>query len=169
LVRASIAPANKASTRPVVKLLLENGEEYPEAAKLTFVDNAVDTQSGTVRVRAVLPNPEAQLLPGQFIRARIEGVSLANVVSVPRKSVMSSAQGKFVWIVAAQDQIEMRPVQVGRAMRNNIVVTQGLLPGDRLVVEGVLKVQPGAKVSPISVDAASRQVEVEAKQGKEPA
>ena len=118
LLRASLAPANKAPVRPVVKLLLENGEEYPEAAKLTFVDNAIDTQSGTVRVRAVLPNPEAQLLPGQFIRARIEGVTLSNVVSIPRKSVMSSAQGRFVWIVAAEDKIEIRPVQIGRGMGN---------------------------------------------------
>lgn len=174
LVRASIAPANKGNARPLVKLLLESGEEYPEAAKLTFVDNAIDTQSGTVRVRAVLPNPEAQLLPGQFIRARIEGVSLANAVAVPRKSVMTSAQGRFVWIVAADDRIEMRPVQVGRAMGNNIVVTQGLAPGDRFVVEGVLKVQPGIQVSTVSVDAVSRQAEVDArkvvtKQGKEPA
>lgn len=157
LLRTSLAPANRTAVRPVVKLLLENGEEYPEAAKLTFVDNAVDTQSGTVRVRAVLPNPEAQLLPGQFIRARIEGVTLSNVVSIPRKSVMSNAQGRFVWIVAAEDKIEIRPVQLGRGIGNHILVTQGLTPGDRYVVDGVLKVYAGIKVSPVSVDAASRQ------------
>jgi membrane fusion protein (multidrug efflux system) len=100
-------------------------------------------------------------------------VTLANVVSVPRKSVMSSAQGRFVWIVAAQDKIEMRPVQIGQSMGNNIVVTQGLEVGDRYVVEGVLKVQPGIQVSAVSVDATTRQAsdekKVEVKKGKEPA
>jgi membrane fusion protein (multidrug efflux system) len=160
LLRTSLAPASK-SPAPVVKLLLEDGSEYPDAAKLTFVDNAVDVQSGTVRVRAVLKNSAAQLIPGQFVRARVEGVTLANVVAIPRKAVMSSAQGSFVWIVGAEDKIEMRPVQVGRTMRNDVVVTSGLSQGDRYVVEGVLKVQPGIQVSAVSVDAATRQAEGE--------
>jgi len=173
LIRNTLAPASKAAP-PVVKLLLDDGREYADAAKVTFVDNAVDRSSGTVRVRAVLKNPEAQLIPGQFVRARIEGVALTNVVAIPRKAVMSSAQGRFVWIVGAEDKIEMRPVQVGRGMANNVVVTDGLKPGDRYVVEGVLKVQPGAPVSAVSVDAASRHVEsapkkVEPKKEKEPA
>ena len=173
LIRNTLAPASKAAP-PVVKLLLDDGREYADAAKVTFVDNAVDRNSGTVRVRAVLKNPEAQLIPGQFVRARIEGVALANVVAIPRKAVMSSAQGRFVWIVGAENKIEMRPVQVGRGMANNVVVTDGLKPGDRYVVEGVLKVQPGAPVNAVSVDAASRQVEsvpkkVEPKKEKEPA
>jgi len=173
LLRASLSPATNSTkknpTPPIVKLLLENGAEYPEAAKLTFVDNAVDTQSGTVRVRAVLSNPEAQLLPGQFIRARVEGVTLSNVVAIPRKAIMSSAQGRFVWLVAAEEKIEFRPVQIGRTMGNNVVVTEGLNQGDRYVVEGVLKVQPGIKVSAVSVDAASRQAETPARKGKEEA
>ena len=158
LIRGSLAPANRAAA-PNVKLLLENGSEYADSAKVTFVDNAVDVNSRTVRVRAVLPNPEGQLIPGQFIRARVEGVMLTNVVAIPRKAVMSSAQGSFVWIVGAGDKVEMRPVQIGRTMGNNIVVTNGLEPGDRYVIEGVLKVQPGVRVSAVSVDAASRQAE----------
>jgi membrane fusion protein, multidrug efflux system len=158
LIRASLAPASKAAA-PNVKLLLENGSEYADSATVTFVDNAVDVNSGTVRVRAVLRNPEGQLIPGQFIRARVEGVTLTNVVSIPRKAVMSSAQGPFVWIVGAEEKVEMRPVQLGRSMGNNIVVTNGLAAGDRYVVEGVLKVQPGVQVSAVSIDAASRQAE----------
>ncbi len=161
LLRNSLAPANK-QPAPVVKLLLDDGSEYPDAAKLTFVDNAVDVQTGTVRVRAVLGNKSAQLIPGQFVRARVEGVTLANVVSIPRKAVMSSAQGSFVWIVGADDKVEMRPVQVGRGMRNDVVITSGLAAGDRYVVDGVLKVQPGIQVSAVSVDAATRQAEGEA-------
>ena len=173
MLRNSLAPATRAKTPPVVKLLLDEGSEYPDAARLTFVDNAVDRSSGTVRVRAVLGNPAGQLIPGQFIRARIEGATLANVVTIPRKAVLTNAQAHFVWVVAAGEKIEMRPVQVGRNMGNNIVITQGLADGDRVVVEGVLKVRPGVQVSAVSVDAAMRQVEApkaaQPKQGDEPA
>jgi membrane fusion protein, multidrug efflux system len=158
MIRASLAPANKASA-PTAKLLLESGQEYPVTAKVTFVDNAVDINSGTVRVRAVLDNPEAQLIPGQFIRARVEGVQLSNVVSVPRKAVMSSAQGQFIWLVNGEEKVEFRPVRLGRSMGNNIIVTEGLAPGDRYIVEGVLKVQPGIQVSAVSMDAATKQAE----------
>ena len=169
LIRASLAPATQSKTPPVVKLMLDEGGEYPEAAKLTFVDNAVDRASGTVRVRAVLNNPSAQLIPGQFVRARIEGASLANATSIPRKAVMTSAQGRFVWVVGAGEKIEMRPVQMGRSLGNNVIVTQGLAEGERVVVEGVLKVQPGIQVSAVSVDATTRQVEAQPKKGEEAA
>ena len=169
MIRTSIAPATQAKTPPVVKLMLDEGGEYPEAAKLTFVDNAVDRASGTVRVRAVLNNPNAQLIPGQFIRARIEGASLANAMSIPRKAIMTSAQGRFVWVVGAGEKIEMRPVQISRSLGNNTVITQGLAAGDRVVVEGVLKVQPGIQVSAVSVDAATRQVEAQPAKGEEAA
>lgn len=158
IIRGSLAPANKAAP-PSVRLLLESGQEYPDSAKVTFVDNAVDLNSGTVRVRAVLKNPEAQLIPGQFIRARVEGVQLSNVVAVPRKAVMSSAQGQFIWVVNGEQKVEFRPVQVGRSMGNNIIVTEGLAPGDRYIVEGVLKVQPGIQVSAVSPDAPTKQAE----------
>jgi membrane fusion protein (multidrug efflux system) len=156
LLRNALIPAAqnaKNASAPSVKLLLEDGNEYPEAAKLTFVDNAVDPNSGTVRVRAVLKNPASQLIPGQFIRARVEGVSLADVVAIQRKAVMNSPEGRFVWLVAAGEKIEFRPVQVGRGFGNNIIITQGLAPGDRVVVEGVMKMQPGAVVSAVPFDA----------------
>lgn len=155
LLRNAIAPSSNSA--PTVKLLLDEGTQYPDAAKLTFVDNAVDPDSGTVRVRAVLKNASAQLIPGQFVRAKVEGVTLANVVSVQRKAVMNGPQGRFVWLVAAGDKIEFRPVQVGRGFGNNVVVTQGLAPGDRVVVEGVMKVQPGAPVTAVPIDGAAQQ------------
>jgi membrane fusion protein (multidrug efflux system) len=150
IIRGSLAPA---------RLLLESGQEYPDSAKVTFVDNAVDVNSGTVRVRAVLKNTDAQLIPGQFIRARVEGVKLSNVVAVPRKAVMSSAQGQFIWLVNGEQKVEFRPVQVGRSFGNNIIVTEGLAPGDRYIIEGVLKVQPGIQVSAVSPEAPAKQAE----------
>lgn len=170
IIRGSLAPANHVAP-PTVRLVLESGQEFPDSAKVTFVDNAVDVNSGTVRVRAVLKNPEAQLIPGQFIRARVEGVQLSNVVAVPRKAVMSSAQGQFIWLVNGEQKVELRPVRVGRSFGNDIIVTEGLAPGDRYIVEGVLKVQPGIQVSAVSPDAPTKQAEQQpaAKASKETA
>jgi membrane fusion protein (multidrug efflux system) len=166
LIRNSLADKSSALN---VKLLLEGGQEHPGSAKLTFVDNEVDPGSGTVRVRAVLPNAEARLIPGQFIRARVEGVSLTNVVSIPRKAMMSGPQGPFVWLVGKDEKVEIRPVKVGRSMGNNVMVTNGLAAGERYIIEGVMKVQPGAPVNAVSVDAAAKQAESEAQSFEEPA
>lgn len=158
LLRNGLAPANKNARPPGVKLILEDGREYPQAAQLTFVDNAVEVGSGTVRVRAVMPNADAQLIPGQFIRARVEGVMLSHVVSIPRKALMAGPQGAFVWLVGADSKAQMRPVQVGRSMGNNVIVTDGLQPGDRYIVEGVMKVmQPGIQVSAVTAEEAARK------------
>jgi membrane fusion protein, multidrug efflux system len=166
LIRNSLA--DKSSTLNV-KLLLEGGQEHPGSARLTFVDNEVDPGSGTVRVRAVLPNAEARRIPGQFIRARVEGVSLTNVVSIPRKAMMSGPQGPFVWLVGKDEKVEIRPVKVGRSMGNNIMVTNGLAAGERYIVEGVMKVQPGAPVNAVSADAQAKQAESETQSVEEPA
>jgi membrane fusion protein (multidrug efflux system) len=167
LIRGSLAPGRESALS--VKLLLEGGEEYPEHATLTFLDNAVERDSGTVRARAVLKNPNGQLIPGQFIRAKVEGVTLTNVVRIPRKAVMSGPQGRFVWVIDGEEKVEFRPVQVGRSLGNDIIVTDGLVAGDRFIVEGVLKVQPGIEVSAVAVDAPTQQANAPAQSVQEPA
>lgn len=163
LIRTSLVPAGKAAA-PIVKIVLDEGGEYPDAAKVTFVDNAVDVASGTVRVRAVLPNSESKLLPGQFVRAKVEGVSLTNVVAVPRKAVVVNAQGAFMFMVGEDQKAQMRPVQIGRNRGNDVLVTSGLNAGDRYIVEGAfMRVQPGMQVNTVSIDGVSRQAESEPK------
>lgn len=165
MIRSELAPANRSARPPGVKLILENGSEYPQAAQVTFVDNAVDVNSGTVRVRAVMPNKDAQLIPGQFLRAKVEGVVLSNVVSVPRKAVISGPQGSFVWVVGADSKAQPRPVQVGRGIGNNVIVTDGLKAGDRYIVEGVMKVmQPGIQVSAVSAEEAASKAQAAPKE-----
>lgn len=163
LIRGGLAPA-KTAVAPVVKLLLDDGSEYADAAKVTFVDNAVERSSGTVRVRAVLRNPEGKLFPGQFVRAKVEGVSLANAVSVPRKAVMTSAQGTAVFVVDSEEKAQPQPVKIARNMGNNVIVTEGLKPGDRYIVEGAfMRVMPGMQVKAVSVDSAAKQADVDSK------
>jgi membrane fusion protein (multidrug efflux system) len=162
MIRSGLAPASKSAAQPGVKLVMEDGSEYPQPAQVTFVDNSVDRNSGTVHVRAVLPNKDAQLLPGQFLRAKVEGIQLSNVVSVPRKAVVSGPQGPYVWVVGEDSKAQMRPVQIGRGLGNNVIVTDGLQAGDRYIVEGVLKVfQPGTQVSAVTAEEAARRPQAE--------
>jgi len=142
-VRARLAKGEA----PTVGIELQDGTRHPAAAALTFVDNAVEPASGTVRARAVMPNPDGALVPGQFVRARVEGITLADAVTVPRRAVMSSAQGSFVWLVGEGDTVELRPVRLGALVGDRSVVLDGLGGGERVIVEGVLKVQPGVKVT----------------------
>ena len=132
---------------PTVRLGLEDGAEHPALATLTFLDNAVEPGSGTVRARAVLPNADGRLVPGQFLRAQIEGVVVPGAVAVPRRAVMSGAQGSFVWLVGEGDAVELRPVRIDVTVGELAVIAEGLAGGERVVTEGVLKVQPGAKVT----------------------
>jgi membrane fusion protein (multidrug efflux system) len=131
---------------PTVRLVLDNGAEHATPGTLTFVDNAVDTASGTVRARAVLPNPGVALLPGQFVSVKLQGVSLMAAVSLPRRAVMTSTNGSFVWVVGKGQVVELRPVVLGRAFGEQTIIAEGLNGGERVIVEGVLKVQPGATV-----------------------
>jgi membrane fusion protein, multidrug efflux system len=134
------------SRPPTVRLTLDNGVEHATPGTLTFIDNAVDRASGTVPARAVLPNPGVALLPGQFVSVKLSGVSLMAAVSLPRRAVMTSTNGSFVWVVGKGQVAELRPVVLGRAFGDQTIITEGLTGGERVIVEGVLKVQPGATV-----------------------
>jgi len=139
---------------PTVHVELQDGSQHPGAARLTFVDNAVEAASGTVRARAVMANPDASLVPGQFVRARLEGVDIPDAVTVPRRAVMSSAQGNFVWKVGAGEVVELQPVRLAGTVGERAVIADGLAGGERVVVDGVLKVQPGVKVKAVAPAAA---------------
>jgi len=148
-VRARLATG----TAPLVRVEVQGGAQHPEPAKLTFVDNAVEATSGTVRARAVMPNPDGKLVPGQFVRAQLEGVEIPDAVTVPRRAVMSSAQGSFVWLVGEGDAVDLRPVRLAGMVGERAVIAEGLAGGERVIVEGVLKVQPGVKVKAVAPEA----------------
>jgi membrane fusion protein (multidrug efflux system) len=143
LMRARLA----AGTGLNAKLLIEGARPQTLAGKLTFIDNAVETSSGTVRARVVVPNAEGALVPGQFVRVSVEGLALDGVVSVPRRAIMSSAQGSFAWVVGDDDVAEMRPVRIARTVGDVSVIADGLEGGERVISEGVLKVRPGSAVA----------------------
>ncbi len=130
------------------------GATLGPAARIEFIAPRVDDATGTVAVRAVLDNGANTLLPGRVVRARIDGVSVASSLVIPKRALMHGAQGPFVWVVGAGEQIAAHPVELGVSAGNDVVVASGLSAGDRVVVDGILKVQPGAAVhaTPLAAD-----------------
>jgi membrane fusion protein (multidrug efflux system) len=139
-----------------VTLFLEDGTQYPLAGALQFTDVTVDPGTGSVTVRALFPNPKYVLLPGMFVRARIEEGINDNVVLVPQVGVTRDAGGKATALVVdADNKVSLRTVQAARTLGTNWVVESGLNDGERVIVAGVQKVQPGAAVRPVEVASAA--------------
>lgn len=125
-------------------------------ANLSFIDNSVDAASGAVRMRAVLDNKERMLWPGQYVRAQFVDLTLANAITIPRRAVLSSAQGYTVWVLDTHNSVQSRPVKLGRAFGEDVLISEGLQAKERYVLDGLFKVQPGVTVKPIeSAKAAS--------------
>jgi membrane fusion protein, multidrug efflux system len=130
-----------------VKLFLEDKTPYPLEGDLQFRDVTVDPTTGSVTLRLVFPNPNQVLLPGMFVRAVVqEGVS-EQALLVPQQGVTRDAKGvPIAWVVNQDDTVEQRTLELDRAMGDKWLVTSGLAPGDRLIVEGLQKVRPGNRV-----------------------
>ncbi len=130
-----------------VKLTLEDGREYPPEGKLQFSDVSVDTNTGSVTLRAIFPNPKHRLLPGMFVKATlVEGVS-EQAILVQQNYVVHNAKGKaVVMVLGKDDKVEEREVQTSRSVGNMWLISSGLAAGDRLITGGLQYVQPGAAV-----------------------
>jgi len=130
-----------------VQLLMENGQPYPLKGTLQFSDVTVDQSTGSITLRAVFPNPEHMLLPGMFVRARIEEGIQPSAILVPQQGVTRTPRGDAtVLVVNEKEQVELRSVVASQAIGDNWLITEGLQDGDRVVVSGLQKVHPGATV-----------------------
>ena len=136
-----------------ISLLLEDGSTYPHEGKLLFSDVTVDPTTGMVTLRAEFPNPGDLLLPGMFARARLEQAVDSNAITVPQRGVVYGADGKpTVTVVTPDNKVEILPVTVSSAEGNNWIVTGGLKAGERVILSGLQKVQPGMTVKPVPFD-----------------
>jgi membrane fusion protein (multidrug efflux system) len=132
-----------------VRLMLEDGSTYPLEGKLEFTDVTVDPSSGAVTIRAVFPNPQGTLLPGMFVRAVITEAVAPDAILVPQQAVTRDPKGgATVLVVNGQNKAELRSIQVGQAVGSNWLVTKGLNPGDKVITEGLQRIQAGATVRP---------------------
>ena len=130
-----------------VVLVLEDGREYSEAGVLQFADVTVDSTTGSISLRALFPNPKRELLPGMFVRARIDQGTQAAALLVPQRAVSRDQAGRpQALVVTAANKVERRPITTERELGDAWLVTSGISPGDRVIVEGLQKVRPGADV-----------------------
>jgi membrane fusion protein (multidrug efflux system) len=152
-LRAAMA-AN--ASEVVVELTDAQGAPLDRQARVEFISPSVGSDTGTVSVRGVLDNKQGELLPGQVVRARLMGLNLPGSLVIPKRAVMHGMQGAFVWVIGEDEKAVSRPVKLGVSSGNNVAVLEGLKPNERVVVDGVLKVQPGAlvKMSPVAPDGA---------------
>jgi len=135
--------------RVEVQLILEDGSPYPVVGHLDFLDLSIDEATGTAALRAEFPNPRDALLPGQFVRARIKAGYRPNGILIPQRAVKLSADTATVTILDAKNIVTIRPVKLGTMDQGQWAILDGLRPGDRVIVDGLQKVQPGqpAKVA----------------------
>src|SRR6266481_491206 len=127
-----------------VEVVLADGRIHPQKGRLTFTDLAFSRDTGTYQVRAEVPNPQEDLSPGQFVHARLLGAVRPKAILLPKRAVLQGAKGSFVWVVGPQSKAEFRPIELGDWYGDEWFVNEGLHSGDTVVVDGGIKVQPGA-------------------------
>lgn len=120
----------------------------PFEGEARFLDNAVDVATSTIQMKAVLPNADELLTPGQFLNVSVPLDTLRSAVTVPAEAVQEGPEGSFVYVVTADQLAELRPVEVAAAQRGRIAIRSGLRAGELVITEGHLRVAPGAKVQP---------------------
>ena len=134
-----------------VELQFGSGRTYPRPGRIDATSHRVDAQTGTIRIRAVFANPDGALLPGQFVRVHVQGISISHAIVIPFRAVSQGPQGPTVYVVDANGDAEIRPVRLGTEIGGGWVAEDGLRDGDRVVVDGIMRVRPGALVKPSTI------------------
>lgn len=129
-----------------VALKLADGSMYEHTGKLNFSDVRVSPTTGTREARAEVPNPNGVLRPGEFVRVILRGAMRPDAVTVPQRAVLEGPQGKLVYIVDEKNTAQPRPIEVGDWAGDSWVINKGVQPGDRVIVEGLMRLGPGAPV-----------------------
>ncbi|WP_434998317.1 efflux RND transporter periplasmic adaptor subunit [Pectobacterium brasiliense] len=143
-----------------VRLLLENGTEYTEAGTLEFSDVTVDETTGSITLRAIFPNPQHNLLPGMFVRARLDSGVNPTALLVPQQGVTRDPRGQATAMVVGEgDKVEPRTLKTSKAIGDKWLVTEGLKAGDRVIVTGLQKIRPGAQVKAKEVAQENQQAQ----------
>lgn len=129
-----------------VTMVMEDGTIFEHTGKLLFSDITVDPTTGELTIRALFPNPGNMVLPGMYVRARMKQAINENAIIIPQQAVIRSNSGSTVMVLNNEDKVEVRNVKTGAAVGSCWEITEGLKPGDRVVVEGLQKIKAGAPV-----------------------
>jgi len=141
--------------------LPSDSEDTSRAGRVEFLDNAVQSGSGTVNLRATVDNPDLHFWPGQFVNVKLVLNTEKAAILIPTQATQISQKGPFVYIVKTDDTAELRPVKLGQGQGNDVVVTEGIAPNERVVLAGQMLVRPGGKVH-----VASNAADTQASMGK---
>ena len=149
VLREVMAQSGRNGVKAKLTLVTEDGRAYPQSGQLLFSEAVVDPQSSSVILRAQFPNPQHSLLPGMYVRVRVEQGVRPGTITVPQQAVMRTADGSMVMTVDAEGKVAPRPVKTDGAYGSNWIISSGLKAGDTVIVEGLQKVKPGAPVKPL--------------------
>ena len=139
-----------------IKLKLEDGTPYPQPGRLRFSGVSVDPTSGAVTLRGEVPNPDGVLMPGMYVRAQLETGVAEDALLVPQQGITRTPSGDATaWVIGADNKVELRKLVVDRVVGNRWLVTSGVKPGDRVIVDGLQRTRVGGTVNPVDA-AASR-------------
>ena len=147
-----------------VVVRLADGSVVARTGRLAYSDIRVSGQTGTSDARAEIPNPDGRLRPGQFVRVTLTGATRLNAVLIPQRAVLEGPQGKFVYVVDEKSTAQARPVEVGEWAGSDWIIIGGLKPGERVIVDGVMRIGPGAPVK--IADPAAQKTAADAKAAK---
>ncbi|AHF77986.1 Acriflavin efflux protein [Sodalis praecaptivus] len=146
--------------KATVRLLMENGGEYAQTGTLEFSDVTVDETTGSITLRAIFPNPQHTLLPGMFVRAKLDQGINENALLVPQQGVTHTPRGEAsAMVVGSDNKVAIRQITAPQAIGDKWLVTAGLQEGDKVIVAGVQKVKPGMQVTPKEVTDQEKQPE----------
>jgi membrane fusion protein, multidrug efflux system len=143
-------PGERPDLAPPYHIRLADGTDYAFPGRLNFVDATIDPKSGTLQARISVPNPDRKLRPGLFVRVIVATFENPSAIRIPQQAVQEFQGLKSVYVVAAGDKAEPRQIVASYRIDNDWVVDSGLTPGDRVVIEGIGKVRPGAQVKPVA-------------------
>ncbi|MSQ20092.1 MAG: efflux RND transporter periplasmic adaptor subunit [Betaproteobacteria bacterium] len=144
----ALGGARLGTTRPSILLGLANEEGFPRKGVVDFVDSGLDPKSGTIRVRAVFPNPDRRLTPGLFARLRLEGSAKYRAILVTDRAIGTDQNQKFVLAVGPNNMLQYRPVTPGALIDGLRVIKSGLAAGEVIVVNGLQRMRPGMAILP---------------------
>jgi membrane fusion protein (multidrug efflux system) len=147
--KAAVKPReDEEGDAPFLTLVLNDGTEFPHKGRISVADNQIDPRTGTITINGIFPNPDLLLRPGQYARVRANVKTLKGVVMVPAKAVMEVQSETLVVVVGADNKADFRKVKCGDTVEGLRAVTEGLKTGEKVVVEGLMKVKPGITVKP---------------------
>ncbi len=161
-------PEDRREQGPEVSLLLADGHQYAEKGRIDFADNQISQATGTIEIRAKVPNSNGELVPGIFSRVQM-GQQREQVLVIPQQAIQRDLSGAYVMLIDSSDNAQIKYITEGPAVDNGVIVEDGLQAGDRIVIEGLQRVRPGLPVKPVAAQAdSSEPVMPEAESSEQP-